>query len=372
MSTILRLIRFFCSTTKRLVILSMKLFVVALGPALVFVVGGYIYATGGRIISTDNAYIKADKILVSAEVSGLLTEVHVSENVSVLNGQTLVQVEKSPYKITVARTKAAVAGISRRIGAAKARYREEIAVKNVALKKVEFLKKEMERQQVLMDKGVVSEVSAEEARHELDLAQQELKRSDERISQALAYLGGDPELSVEEHPDYLEALAENKRAEYELDRTLIRAPTPGTVTNIGLQVGEYVTAGQPLFGIVSSGEPWVDANLKETKLTHVKVGQAATIEVDAYPGMTWRALVTSIGAATGSEFSILPPQNATGNWVKVVQRIPVRLMFMDDIKDPPLRAGMSVVVSIDTEHKREVPEFVTKALARLGKEIVVP
>jgi len=369
---VLALIIVVTAVFKKLVILALKVFAVFLGPAIVFLVGGYIYATGGRVVSTDNAYIKADKILVSAEVSGLLSEVYVGENTPVGNGQTLIQIEESPYRISVSRTKAAVTGVSRKIRAAKAHYREEIAAKGVAQQNVVYLEGELDRQQILMDKGVVSMVSVERAHHELEVARQVLRQGNERISQALAYLGGDPNLPIEKHPAYLEAWAEKERAEYELDRTIIKASTAGTVTNIGLQVGEYVTAGQPLFGIVASGESWVDANLKETKLTYVKVGQAATIEVDAYPGTVWRALVTSIGAATGSEFSILPAQNATGNWVKVVQRVPVRLMFLDDTEEPPLRAGMSVVVSIDTEHKRDVPEFVTKALARLGKEIVAP
>ena len=369
---ILRITSYALGISRRLIFFLLKTSLMLLGPVVVFVVGGYIYATGGRIVTTDNAYIKADKILISAEVSGPLSEVHVGENVPVVGGDTLIRIEDDPYLISVARTKAAVAIVSRDIRVAKAQYREEIASKEVALKQVSYLKGELDRHQSLLEKGVVSAVSVDHARHELEIAEKSLRQSDERISQALARLGDDPDLPVERHPKYLESWAEKERAEYELDRTKILAPTSGTVTNIGLQVGEYVTAGQPLFGIVGSGDAWVDANLKETKLTHVKVGQAATIEVDAYPNVVWRALVSSIGAATGSEFSILPAQNATGNWVKVVQRVPVRLMFLDSIEEPPLRAGMSVIVSIDTEHKREVPDFITRALARLEKEKLIP
>ncbi|MEE2694121.1 MAG: HlyD family secretion protein [Pseudomonadota bacterium] len=370
--SILQLISNVGGICRRLVFFLIKTSLILLGPAAVFVVGGYIYATGGRIVTTDNAYIKADKILISAEVSGPLSEVHVGENVLVAAGDTLIRIEDEPYLISVSRAKAAVAGVSRDIRAAKAQYREEIAGKEVALKQIAYLKGELERHQSLLEKGVVSAVSVEHARHEVEIAEKSLRQSDERISQALARLGGAPDLPVERHPNYLEAWAEKERAEYELDRTTILAPTSGTVTNIGLQVGEYVTAGHPLFGIVASGQAWVDANLKETKLTHVKVGQFATIEVDAYPNIVWRALVTSIGAATGSEFSILPAQNATGNWVKVVQRVPVRLMFLDSIEEPALRAGMSVIVSIDTEHKREVPDFIARALARLEKGNLIP
>ena len=343
-----------------------RVVILTLGPLVVAGAGGYFYSTGGRFITTDNAYVKADKIFVSPEVSGPLVEVAVSENTPVLNGQILITIDDVPFRIAVSRANARLSAVKRTIEAARARYREEMTVKEAAEEKVSYFEREFARREELQARGVSSDAALDQARHDLDLARQTVRQSVQKIAQISAYLGGDSNKSVEKHPDYLEALTEQERAVFEINRTVIKAPTDGVVTNIGLQPGEYVTAGEPLFGIVASGKVWVDANLKETKLTHIKVGQTATIRVDAYPEIMWRALIASIGAATGSEFSILPPQNATGNWVKIVQRVPVRLMLLDYVGDPPLRAGMSVVVSIDTEHQREMPEFLASALARFG------
>ena len=351
---------------RRLIRFLFRVCLLILGPLAVASVGGYFYATGGRFVTTDNAYIKADKIFVSAEVSGPLTEVAVSENTPVVHGQALIRIDDMPFRIAVSRAEARLGVVRRTIESTRAHYREVLAVKQAAEEKVAYFQREFGRREELQARGVSSEAALDQARHDLDFARQAVRQSIEKIAQISAYLGGDSDRSVEKHPEYLEALAELKRAAFEISRTVIEAPADGVVTSINLQPGEYVTAGEPLFGIVVSGEVWVDANLKETKLTHVTVGQTATIRVDAYPKISWRALVASIGAATGSEFSVLPPQNATGNWVKIVQRVPVRLMLLDYSGEPPLRAGMSVVVSIDTEQQRELPEFLASALAHFG------
>ena len=351
----------------RLVRIIFRITIIVLGPLGIALVGGYFYATGGRFITTDNAYVKADKILVSAEVSGPLIEVWVSENMRVENGQPLIRIDDMPFRIAVSRAEARLAAVQRKIEATRAHYREETAAKQAEEEKVVYFRREYERREALQERGVSSEAALDQARYEFDLAQQAVRQRVEKIEQISVYLGGGSDAPLKEHPDYLAALAEREQAIFEISRTVINATTDGVVTNIGLQRGEYVVAGEPLFGIVSSAGVWVDANLKETKLTNVKVGQAAIILVDSYPEMPWRALVASIGAATGAEFSVLPPQNATGNWVKIVQRVPVRLMLLDYEGEPPLRAGMSAVVSIDTEHQRQVPDFVAKALARFGQ-----
>jgi membrane fusion protein (multidrug efflux system) len=161
----------------------------------------------------------------------------------------------------------------------------------------------------------------------------------------------------------LEAMAERDSAALDLGRTTIVAPRSGIVSNIALQTGEHVEAGVPVFSIVISHPLWIEANLKETDLTHVRENQEATVEVDAYPNQTWRARVVGISPATGAEFSLLPPQNASGNWVKVVQRVPVRLVILGQPEDRPLRAGMSVRVEIDTQRERDLPPLVQSALA---------
>ncbi len=356
------------SVLGRVTVFVTRLFLIVFGPLVVGCIGAYFYAIGGRIITTDNAYVKSDKILVSSEISGPLTEVSVSENLPVVQGQILIRIDQTPFRIAVVRAEARLDAVHREIEAARAHLREEMAVQKAAEKKVEYLGRELERREELQKRGVTSDSALDSARHEYEFARQSVKQSVEKIGQIMAYLGGDIDVDLTKHPDYMSAYAEREQALFEISRTIIKASTNGVVTNIGLQPGEYVSAGEPLFGIVASDEVWVDANLKETKLTNVKVGQTATIRIDAYPKISWRALVASIGAATGAEFSVLPPQNATGNWVKVVQRVPVRLMILDYMGDPPLRAGMSAVVSIDTEQQREVPEFVRRALARFAPD----
>ena len=176
-------------------------------------------------------------------------------------------------------------------------------------------------------------------------------------------LGGAPEVETDRNPEVLAAMSRLQDARLNLSHTIIRAPASGIVTKNDLQVGEYVTTGRPIFSIVAWKGVWIEANLKETELTYVREGQTATITVDTYPNAQWKARVASIAPATGAEFSILPPQNATGNWVKVVQRIPVRLDVLESDSGPPLRAGMSVIVTIDTLHERDLPPIVKHAVA---------
>jgi len=189
------------------------------------------------------------------------------------------------------------------------------------------------------------------------------------IAQVRAKLGGDPDIATDDHPAVREAAAERDQAALDLKRTEVRAVAPGVVTNFDLQAGEYVTAGTNVFSLVGTGDVWIEANFKETDLTHVRVGQVASIRVDAYPGDTREAVVASISPATGAEFALLPAQNASGNWVKVVQRLTVRLALKGRWQDPPLRAGMSVIAEIDTGHKRRLPDFARAALNWAGNLI---
>jgi len=173
----------------------------------------------------------------------------------------------------------------------------------------------------------------------------------------------DPDLPAERHPDVLHALAELREAEADLKAATVRAPRDAITANVRLQSGEHVGEGDPILSLVSTGGFWIEANLKETELTHLREGQAATFEIDAYPGFTWMAAVESVAPATGSEYGRLPPRNDSGNWVKVVQRVPVRLMIFPEPEAPALRAGMSARVVIDTRFERPVPEFVNVARA---------
>ena len=216
-----------------------------------------------------------------------------------------------------------------------------------------------------MARGVGTEEKHDAARHEFESARQRVAMIRERAEKVLASLGGQVDLEPRRHPRYLRTKAERDRTALDLERAAVLAPAAGVVSNMKLQPGEYVEAGSPVFSVIESEPVWIEANLKETQLTHVREGQPATVVVDAYPDRTWRAAVTSISPATGAEFALLPPQNATGNWVKVVQRVPVHLAISgaEGAGAPRLRAGMTVSVSIDTGHERDLGAVVRRALA---------
>lgn len=334
------------------------------GPLLVIVVGGYMYVTSGRYVTTENAYVKADKIAISADISGRVVAVNVRENDIVQAGQALFHIDKRPFEIALDKAAAELGIVAHEVGSYRTAYRQELAELKIARDDLDFAEKEFRRQQRLLKRGIVSEVQYDEARHRLEIARKKVTATEADIVHSLSNLGGDENLSTEAHPRYRRAVATRDQALLDLLRTTIRAPTSGVVGNIVLQVGEYVEEGKPVFSLVSNEELWINVNLKETDLTHVEVGQAVTVNADTYPDHSWRAIVDSISPATGAEFALLPPQNASGNWVKVVQRIPVRVV-LEDIPEsgPALRAGMSVQVTIDTQYERPLPPIVRSALA---------
>ena len=213
---------------------------------------------------------------------------------------------------------------------------------------------------------IVAQTQLDEAHHNLTVAEQQLPALQQELAGLLARLAGKPDIAPERHPRYLAAAAARDQAALDLDHTAITAPADGTVANLTLRPGDYVKTGTPVFSLVEAGHAWVEANFKETDLTYVRAGQPATLSVDTYPGTVWQARVESIGPASGSEFALLPPQNSTGNWIKVVQRIPVRLAIDNPDPAQPLRAGMSVVVDIDTRHRRDLPSIIKSALAWVG------
>ena len=198
------------------------------------------------------------------------------------------------------------------------------------------------------------------------MSQQRIGALRQKMAQTVANLGGDENLAAEEHPRYKRLLAERNTALLDLERAIVRAPGQGVVSNVDMQIGEYVEEGKPVFSLMSTMGLWVEANLKETQLTHVRVGQHVKVTVAAYPDHQWTATVASMSPGTGAEFSLLPPQNATGNWVKVVQRVPVRIEIVPDLDGPVLRAGMSVTASIDTGYERPLPGAIAAALALVG------
>ena len=335
-------------------------------PCAVIVAGLVVYARGGRYAETDNAYVKARVIAVSAEVAGRVVEVGVRDNEAVKAGTPLFRVDTAPIELAIQRAEAQMAVVRTEVEGMRAEYRVAMAEAAEAEERIGFLERQLERQLRMRERGMSREDLYDEARSNLDTARRRVATLRERAMRVLASLGGDARLPAERHPRYLEAVAARDSAKLDVARAQVVAPAAGVVSNMKLQPGEHVQRGVPVFSLVEGGAPWIEANFKETQLAHMRAGQAATIEADAYPDVRWRARVSAIAPATGAEFAVLPPQNATGNWVKVVQRVPVVLQIERDDALPPLRAGMTVTVSVDTGRERSVPG-VLRALAGQGR-----
>jgi len=346
----------------------LRIVLLAIGPLVVLTAGGIYYATSGRIIETENAYVKADHVLVSPDIDGRVVEVYVRENQVVSVDAPLFKIDPWPFQLEIARIEAELAAVRFDVAGYRASYHQAQAELAVAKRDATYLQREFERRQSLAERNILPMAELDDFRHQWQVSQQRLNTVQQKIALTLANLGGDENLRPEDHPRYKQLVAIRDRAQLDLERTVVKAPTEGVVSNVDLQPGEYVEEGKPVFSLMSTGGLWVEANLKETQLTHVREGQSAKLRVDAYPDHEWSAVVDSLSPGTGAEFSLLPPQNATGNWVKVVQRVPVRMAIAPDRSGPRLRAGMSVTVSIDTGYERPLPGFVASGLALVGYE----
>ena len=359
-------------------------------PILVLATVAYVYATSGRYVTTENAYVKAEIITVSANVDGQVVRVLARDNQPVKAGDVLFDLDPRPFETAVAAAEAELASVRQRLASLRAHYREGQMEIAAAEERIRYLEVSHDRQKKLLAKGHGTQARFDETEHGLVMARRRLAVVQETNAMVLADLGGSPDLAVERHPLFLRAEAALVRASLDLDYATVRAPSDGILSNVNLEAGEYVEAGDPLLALVTIDQPWVEANLKEVQLTHVRVGQMATVVVDSFPQVTWRARVESISPATGAEFAILPPQNATGNWVKVVQRIPVRLYLeglaydgsLDAAARPGadggagaanparelLRAGMTATVSIDTRRERAAAALFRRVLAGSSEE----
>lgn len=310
-------------------------------------VAGWCLFGGGSSVQTENAYIKADKISLAPEVSGLVTEVLVKANQPVEKGQLLVQLDPTPFELAVAEAEAHLGQVRNDLLARRADYAEAEAAVEQAHKDADFYRRQLSRNEKL-GKVALSEAQLDESRQQLERAKAQIAINTEKLSSLRAELGGNPEIPLEEQADLKVAQAQLDKARYQLSRTRIVAPVAGVIANTVPQVGEMVPAAISVISMLSADGLWVEANLKETELARVRAGQQAEVTLDAYPGFTWQAQVDSLSPASGSEFALIPPQNASGNWVKVVQRVPVRLRLYPAKEAPILRAGMSAKVRIDT------------------------
>jgi len=324
------------------------------GPLLVLAVGAYFYVTGGRYESTDDAYVRAAQVSISANVAGRVSELAIRDNQQVNKGDLLFRLDDRPFRIAVEEAQARLASAKLEVESLKATYRQRLADRASAQSTLDYQTKELARQQGLLEPGISSQAQVEKAQVARDAARQELEAAREQITAVLARLGGDPDIAIDNHPTVQQAQAALDRAKLNLSYTIVNAPASGIVTKVEqLQVGDYLNAATPAFALVSSQNIWIEANFKEVQLTHMVPGQQAEILIDAYPGHKLSATVVSVSPGTGAEFSLLPAENASGNWVKVVQRLPVRLE-LKTAADVPLRAGLSANVEVDTRRQRSL------------------
>jgi membrane fusion protein, multidrug efflux system len=340
-----------------------RLLLLVVAPTIVGLLGLYWYAMTGRYVSTENAYVKADLVAISPDVDGRVIAVAVAENQFVRQGDVLFRLDPEPFQIALDMAEAKMLTVRNDIEGWRAEFRQIEAEIEEARERVQFYAQQADRQRELQGRGISTEVKREEAEVDLMGAQQREAALREKLRTVLAKLGGDPASAAELHPMYRQAEAERDMAARELAHAVVRAPVDGMVSQMRLQPGEWLEEGQAAFSIVNPATTWIEANLKETQLEHVEVGQQVEIDADAYPNDLWIGQVASISPATGAEFALIPPQNATGNWVKVVQRLPVRIAVEPAAGQPPLRAGMTVTVSIDTEREPELAKFFNRAVA---------
>jgi membrane fusion protein, multidrug efflux system len=324
------------------------------GPLVVAAVGLWLYLQGGSIVSTDNAYLKAEQVSINSELSGKVVEVAVTDNQRVDAGQLLFRIDDQAYRIALARAEANLLKVHSNIESLRADFLNKQADINKAQSDFDYYQKESERLQKLKAKDAVTAKQIDLAAHEAMNAEQEVAITRQALAVVKAKLVS-PTLSVESHPDYQLALVEREKAALDLSHVDVKAAKSGVLANFGVKAGEVINASVPLGSIVDDSKFWIEANFKETDLTYLRIGQHATIRVDAYPDLVWQGKVQIMTPGTGSEFSLLPAQNSTGNWVKVVQRLNVKLEMETLSNQPALAAGMSAFVEVTTGHKRELP-----------------
>ena len=328
-------------------------------PLALAVGGAWIWLSGGRFEETENAYLHRARVSIASDLPGRVTDVEVADNAVVKAGDVLFRIDPEPYRLALSEADAAIASARLQVQQMKAAYQESLAQEEVVRDEVAYLTAEQERQRTLADRGVTTTATLDSAEHDLRRAREQLSAARQSTASVLAALGGDPDADDDLHPMVQAALATRDRAAYNLELATVRAPADGVVSQASsFREGQFVAAGEDLFTLVEAGDVWVDANFKETQLTHISTGQPAEVEFDIYPGRGFPATVAAIGAGTGAEFSLLPAQNATGNWVKVTQRVPVRVTLDGPVPEGvDLMSGASATVTVDTGVSRTLPGF---------------
>jgi membrane fusion protein (multidrug efflux system) len=322
-------------------------------PALAVLIGLGFYLAGGRYISTDNAYVGAQKVLITPDISDKIIHVAVIEGQHVKPGDELFTLDPVPFRLALDAAQAKLAAARSDYDQLKTNLKSLVTLADLAQRNVDLKQRDVDRKTSLVKTQAGSQADVDTAMAAMVTAQLQAQSTVQQRDTTLNQLLGDPDLPLAQFPEYAQAKAALDNAQRDFDHTVVRAPISGTATQVdSIQVGRFVAAGTPVFSVIDDQAPWVEANPKETDITYLRVGQRATIDVDSFPDHTFKGTVIAVSPGTGAQFSILPPQNATGNWVKVVQRVPLRIAFDKDEDTRLLRSGMSVNVEIDTGHSR--------------------
>ena len=332
-----------------------RLILLVIIPLVAGIAGLVVYLSGGRYMTTDNAYVGAQKVLVTPDISGKISKVVVREGQRVQVGDVLFEIDGEPFRLALQQAEARVA--SARTDHANLLTNDKAMSRMIELaqKTAELKRQDVERKSTLMANRSGSQFDLDASHGQLVVAQTQVEQLSQQQAGIRNQLLGNPDLPLDQFPPYLQAKAALDQAQRDLNHTTVRAPLAGNATQVdNIQLGRYVNAGTPVLSVIDDANPWVDANPKETDFTYVALGQKVTVVVDAFPNHTFKGRVTSMSPGTGAQFAILPPQNASGNWVKVVQRVPIRISFEADENTQKLRAGMSAYVSVDTGRSRSL------------------
>jgi membrane fusion protein (multidrug efflux system) len=328
-------------------------------PTIAVIGGMAFYLSGGRYVTTDDAYVGAQKVLITPDISGKIEKVVVREGQRVNEGDTLFEIDPVPFRLALQQAQANLATAKTNYDTLKSNIQIYGQMGDLAQQGVDLKRRDVDRKTSLVKSNFGSQLDLDNSTTGLVTASAQLELLKQQVSTAKNQLLGNPDLPLEQFPPYALAKAALDQAQRNLDHTVLRAPMNGIATQVdSIQLGRFVVAGAPVFSMIDTSKPWVDANPKESDFTYVAVGQPVTIDVDAFPDHVFKGTIGSLSPGTGAQFAILPPQNATGNFVKVVQRVPVRIYFDDNDKMvQKLKAGMSSYVSIDTNHRRSLAKL---------------
>lgn len=339
-------------------------------PAIVLVGGVAFYLSGGRYVGTDDAYVGAQKVLITPDISGKVDKVVVREGQHVNQGDVLFEIDPVPFRLALDEARA-------KLAQAKTTYDNLVSnvkiygqMQDLAQQGVDFKQRDVERKSTLVKNNFGSQLDLDNAATAAVTAKAQLELLKQQLATSMNQLLGNPDLPLEQFPPYAQAQSALDQAQRNLDHTVLKAPISGVATQVdNIQLGRYAMAGTPILTVIDDNRPWVDANLKESDFTYIAVGQTVEIDVDAFPNHAFKGTVGSLSPGTGAQFAILPPQNATGNFVKVVQRVPVRIYL--DYADPfvkRLKAGMSTYTTIDTRHHRSLAGLLGLSSAKAGQD----